>query len=276
MKPRARSVLFVRLGACLRLCLAAGLLSAARLAAAPVTVALSPVADVTIFEENADASDAKSQGLFAGRNNVDAIRRAFLRFDVAGSVPAGIHVSSANLKLSLTRSNSGFVFMSLYRVSAAWGEGTSNAGTPGGLGAPATPGDATWTRRVYPGTLWLAPGGDTASLASGTTLIGTALTDYVFATTPQLVADVQGWLDGPATNFGWQLRADETQLAPTAKRFGSRENAESALQPLLFVTYDDGRATPSPTGVPALETPMLAALALLLAAFGARLLNRSA
>ncbi|HSB64256.1 MAG TPA: DNRLRE domain-containing protein [Thermoanaerobaculia bacterium] len=267
----ARSVLFVRFGTFFRLCLASGLLHAAQADAAAVTVVLNPAADTSIFEENGDASDAKSPGLFAGRTNNDAIRRAFLRFDVAGSVPAGILVSSVTLRLSLTRSNSGFVYASLFRVSAAWSEGTSNAGLPGGTGAAATPGDATWTRRVYPGTFWLNPGGDAAATSSGTTLIGTALTDYVFTTTPSLVADVQGWLDQPATNFGWQLRVDETQIAPTAKRFGSRENT---LQPLLFVTYDDASAAAPPPAVPALDAPMLEILALLLAAGGARLLNR--
>lgn len=275
MKRDARSGLFIRFEACLRLGLAAGFLHAARVDAANVTILLNPAADVTIFEENADVSDAKSPGLFAGRNNRDAIRRAFLRFDVAGAVPAGIVVSAVKVRLSLTRANSGFVLASLYRVSAAWSEGTSNAGTPGGSGAPATAGDATWTRRIYPGTFWLVPGGDTAAAASATTLIGPSLADYVFTTTPQLVADVQGWLNQPATNFGWQLRADETQIAPTAKRFGSRESTDPALQPLLFVMYDDASAAGPPSGVPALDTSMQMVLALLLAAGGARLLDRA-
>ncbi|MGE5715170.1 MAG: DNRLRE domain-containing protein [Acidobacteriota bacterium] len=238
-----------------------------------MTRVLTPAADVTIFEENADAADAKSPSIFAGRNNRDSIRRALLRFDVASAVPAGIVVSSAQLKLSLTRANSGFVFVSLYRVSAPWNEGTSNSGTPGGSGAAATSGDATWTARIYPGTPWLSPGGDTAPAASATTLVGSSLADYVFATTFQMVADVQGWLDQPATNFGWQLRADETQIAPTAKRFGSRESTPQAQQPQLFVTYDDASA-PAATGVPALDAPGLAVLTVLLATGGASLLRR--
>jgi hypothetical protein len=271
MTRAARSVLFVRFGTCLRLSLVAGFLFASRIDATPVTVVLSPAADASIFEENADASDAKSPGLFAGRTKNDEIRRAFLRFDVASSVPAGIVVSSVSLRLSLTRSNSGFVFASLYRVSAAWGEGTSNAGIPGGTGAAATPGDVTWTRRVYPATLWLVPGGDTAPPASGTTLIGSSLTDYIFTTTPSMVADVQSWLDQPATNFGWQLRADETQIPPTAKRFGSRESVQP---PLLLVTYDDANAAPPPAGVPALDARSLAGLAAALAAVGVLALRK--
>jgi hypothetical protein len=248
-------------------------LRAAEIDAKTVTVALNPAADVTIFEENSDAADAKSPGLFAGRNNRNAIRRALLRFDVAGAVPAGVLVSSSQLTLSLTHANSGFVFVSLYRVSAAWNEGTSNAGSPGGSGAPATAGDVTWTARIYPGTMWLTPGGDTSPAASATTLIGSSLSDYVFTTTPEMVADVQDWLDRPATNFGWQLRADEIQIAPTAKRFGSRESTDPALAPVLLVTYDVVDAAESRT-VPALNAWSLALLAILLAAGGARLLHR--
>lgn len=273
MKRGARSTFSVSLRTAFRLCIAASALRALKVDAASAIVALNPVADTTIFDENADASDAKSPSLFAGRNNRDAIRRAFLRFDFTSAIPAGVVVSSAELRLSLTRSNSGFVFASLYRVSAAWGEGTSNAGTPGGSGAPATAGDVTWTRRIYPGTFWLTPGGDTAPAATATALIGSSLTNYVFTTTPGLVADVQHWVDHPETNFGWQLRADETQIAPTAKRFGARESTDPTLAPLLLVTYG-ANAGPS-NGVPALDTRMQAVLALLLAVGGTRLLNRA-
>src|SRR5450631_188186 len=151
-----------------RLCLAAALLSALTAEAGTVTAVLSPNADATIFQENADSSDAKSPGLYAGRNRTDFIRRAFLRFNVAG-IPAGVTISSAEVRLSLTNANSGSVFGSLYRATAVWGEGTSNAGSPGGSGAPATPGDPTWTMRVYPATPWTIPGGDTAAVPSATT-----------------------------------------------------------------------------------------------------------
>ncbi len=240
-----------------------------------VTVVLAPAADATIFEENGDSSDSKSSGLFAGRNNTDRVRRGFLRFDLAG-VPAGVTVSSVQVGLSLTRSNSGSVFASLYRVSAPWGEGTSDAGIPGGSGAPATAGDPTWTMRVYPGTPWTSPGGDTASFPSATTLLGSSLVNYFWATTPALVGDVQGWINLPATNFGWQLRIDESQIAPTAKRFGSREQSDDSLRPVLIVIYDDPIVgAPPATGIPALDAGARAGLAALLAAGGVWLLRRS-
>jgi hypothetical protein len=269
----------VRGSATLPLFFAAALLGSRGAEAGIVTAVLTPAADATIFEENGDSSDAKSPGLFAGRTRIDTTRRAFLRFSLAG-IPPGVTVSSVQVRLSLTRSNSGFVFASLHRVSKAWGEGTSDAGLPGGGGAPATAGDPTWTMRVYPGTPWTVPGGDVAAVPSATTLIGNALADYLWTTPPARVADVQGWLASPATNFGWQLRIDETQIPPTAKRFGSREEPNIGLRPVLIVTYDDPSVGPPPpppeTGlvVPALDGRALAMLAALLAVFGAFSLRR--
>jgi len=257
------------------LCLAAALFCAWTAEAGTVTAVLSPSADATIFEENADSSDSKSTGVFAGRSRIGFSRRAFLRFDLAG-IPAGVTITAVEVRLSLTRANSGSVFGSLYRVSAAWGEGTSNAGIPGGSGAPATTGDPTWTMRVYPGTAWASPGGDTLISPSATTLIGSSLVNYFWTSTPALVSDVRGWLNLPATNFGWQLRMDEAQIAPTAKRFGSREESDAALRPALLVTYDDPAVEGgSSTVVPALDAPALVALAAVLAAGGAWLLRRT-
>jgi hypothetical protein len=48
-------------------------------------------------------------------------------------------------------------------------------------------------------------------------------------------ADVQSWLDNPATNFGWVLLMDEV-LASTARRINSRE-ATSGTRPTLNITY---------------------------------------
>jgi hypothetical protein len=264
----------VRRSAPARLWLAAALLGAPIADAGIVTVILTPAADATIFEENPDSSDAKSPGLFAGLTRVDRIRRSFVRFNLAG-VPAGVTVSSVQVRLSMTRSNSGSVFASLYRVSNAWGEGTSDAGIPGGSGAQATAGDPTWTMRVYPGTPWTTPGGDTAAFPSATTLLGSSLVNYLWTTTPALVSDVQRWISLPATNFGWQLRIDESQIAPTAKRFGSREQPDASLRPVLIVTYDDPTVgAPPATGIPALDARAQAGLAALLAAGGVWLLRR--
>lgn len=243
-------------------------LPCARLVAGTVT--LTPAADTTIFEENGDASDGQGPNLFAGRNNQTFIRRAFVRFDVAGAIPSGSTIVGARLDLVLTRAQGNPVDIKLFTALAAWGEGTSNSGTPGGSGAPATPGDATWTKRVYPGVDWITPGGDTAASPSATAPITVALGTWSWGPTAAMTSDVQSWLDNPATNFGWQVRADELQAAPSARRFASRE---SATPPVLTITYTPpgggGPGPRPPDDVPALSPRALLALAAALAALGA-------
>ena len=59
---------------------------------------------------------------------------------------------------------------------------------------------------------------------------------YTWGTTAQMVADAQSWLDNPTTNFGWILIGDETTIV-TTKRYGSRENSDFAIRPVLTVTF---------------------------------------
>jgi hypothetical protein len=50
-----------------------------------------------------------------------------------------------------------------------------------------------------------------------------------------LVADIQSWLDYPATNFGWLLKTPEA--ASDAKRFASREHLVASERPRLVITF---------------------------------------
>ena len=53
-----------------------------------------------------------------------------------------------------------------------------------------------------------------------------------------MVADVQSWLDNPATNFGWLVLGDESMMMMTAKRFDTRE---SNNPPVLTIQYHAAR-----------------------------------
>jgi hypothetical protein len=242
------------------------------------TVTLTPVADTTILEENPDASNAKGPSFFTGRITLTFIRRALVRFDVASAIPAGSTISSARLDLVLTHARGNPVDVSVFRATAAWDEGTSDAGLPGGSGTSATPGDATWTKRVWPGTAWATPGGDTVASPSATSPIpSTILGTNSFGPTAAMTSDVQAWLDDPAKNFGWQLRGDELQAPPSARRWGSRESTDPAERPSLTITYiPPGGGGPTPANdVPALSGGGLVALALALALLGALALRRA-
>ncbi len=140
----------------------------------------------------------------------------------------------------MSRTTSGDVQVSLLRALRDWGEGTSNAGTPGGMGAPAAPGDATWVHTFYSTVFWSTPGGapgsDYTAGASATATVGDIVGPYSWNSTPALLADVQSWLDSPASNFGWFVIGDESTPG-TAKQFESRESTNPSNRPSLRISF---------------------------------------
>ena len=230
--------------------------------AAADEVVLQPVRDNTLYQENAGNSNGAGY-LFAGKQGGGSVRRALLRFDVAGAVPAGAQVAQVELNLHVSRA--GFADplpASLHRALADWGEAGSNAGERSGAGAPAQPGDATWSHRFYATQTWSAPGADFVAVASATGALG-GIGNYTLSSSPGLVADVQDWLDTPAQNFGWVLRGDESQ-GSSARRIDSRESITPATRPALRIVYSVAPAT-----VPVSWTAR-GVLALLLIALGRR------
>ncbi|MBW2286700.1 MAG: thrombospondin type 3 repeat-containing protein [Deltaproteobacteria bacterium] len=197
---------------------------------------LPALQDATLIEIT-DGSLANGSGsvFFAGRTGQGSgsVRRALLLFDVADALPGGAQVTGARLELSLTPSNRQSVALGLYRVTAAWGEGA--AASSGGRGATATPGDSTWLHSFYDTNRWANRGGDFEAPSSAISTVEDAGW-YSWGSTPALVADVQNWLDAPASNHGWILLGGEG--APrTAKSFDSRESADPLARPRLVVEF---------------------------------------
>ncbi|HZP85027.1 MAG TPA: DNRLRE domain-containing protein [Chthonomonadaceae bacterium] len=211
------------------------------------TLTLVSSKDNTLYEDaTGSLSNGAGANFFAGETGNGLIRRGLLAFDLS-AIPTGAKIDSVALTLSMSRTVSGSETISLYRVLADWGEGTSNATGQEGAGAPATTNDATWIHRFYNTQTWATPGGDFASAASATRTVG-GVGSYTWASTPQLVADVQGWVDNPSTNFGWAVIGNES-AASTAKRFDTRENPVAANRPSLFISYTVA-AVPGPASLP--------------------------
>ena len=195
-------------------------------------IELEAARDNTLFgSRTGHLSNGMGMGIYVGRtsqpNDLDAKRRGLIQFDVS-PIPAGSTVNSVVLHLNLSQTLFGTLTqIELHRLEADWGEGVSNAGPQnvcqggGGTGATAEDGDATWLHTFYPDSFWSTPGGDFSEVVSAvTTLEGPGT--YWWSSTPELVADVQAWVDGAAGNFGWLLLGDES-LQFSAKRFDSRE-----------------------------------------------------
>jgi hypothetical protein len=197
-------------------------------------VSIPSVRDNTLFQDaEGDTSNGAGPAMYAGRNNQNLTRRALLAFDLAGRIPAGSRIDSVALVLEVSSAPDLVPRQfDLHRVLADWGEGLSS--TAGGTGAPAMPGDATWLHTFYPDLFWSNPGGDFVSAASATLSVGD-VGSYLW-TGPGTTADVQMWLDEPATNFGWLLQGEETGPR-TVRRFDTRESDVPSNRPTLTIFF---------------------------------------
>jgi hypothetical protein len=206
-------------------------------AQASQTATFSPGKDNSIYQESAN-SNALGGNIFCGNTIVGAgyARRALLQFPLTFPGAGAVTVVSARLTLYCTKTIAGPISVSLHKLTANWGEGTSNAGSSAdGTGVAPTTNDATWQESFYGVTPWATQGGNFVATASATTSVDVQDAAYTW-TSAQLAADVQAWINNPATNFGWIVIGDEANVT-TAKRFGSRENATPAFRPVLSVTY---------------------------------------
>ena len=141
--------------------------------------------------------------IFVGRTNAGLLQRGLLTFDIAWIVPAGATIQSVTLSMYAAKTSVGNSTIELHQVLADWGEAGSLA--TGGSGTQAMTGDATWMYRFYadPAQTWNSAGGDMAAAVSSAQAVGSAGASYTWSSTTQMVADVQGWLNNPSTNFGW-------------------------------------------------------------------------
>lgn len=206
------------------------------------TVFLSPSQDNTLFEDpTGQISNGSGIYLFAGRTaqTSNFLRRGLLAFPIQDSIPAGATITQVELALTMSKSISNAIPISLHRVTTAWGEGASDADGEEGAGAQALADDATWTFAKYDTASWATPGGDFIATASGTQSVND-LGTYLWSD-PMMNADVQFWLDSTDVNHGWLILGSETGI--TAKRFDSRENTNVSSRPRLEITYEIGTSS---------------------------------
>jgi uncharacterized repeat protein (TIGR03803 family) len=203
------------------------------------TITLTPVADAGLFAVVPTNNLGANQSLPAGTVAALQPARSLLRFDVAGALPSDANIISARLELTDVRSRfRPLTTFALHPLNVDWGEGDKGAGFFTGVGADATPGEATWLARSHPDTLWAEPGGgagpDFAAMPDATAELetGSALTFE----SPLLDLTVKRWLAGHTPNHGWLLKEVSEGAAPSARRFGSREHPISP--PRLVIEYE--------------------------------------
>lgn len=204
-----------------------------------IEVQIGAAKDNTLYESaTGSLSNGSGEHFFVGQTAAGGgfkIRRGLIAFNIAEKIPAGSSIQSVVLTISMNKTISGNQTVSLHKLTADWGEGTSTAAFGEGMDDSATTNDATWLHRFYNLTFWTTAGGDFDSLATASTIVGdTAF--YTFGSSPQIVVDAQDWLDNPGNNFGWILIGSEDTTL-TAKRFASKDNLNETSWPILSVTY---------------------------------------
>src|SRR5436190_18839449 len=212
---------------------------------------IMPSKDNTLYEYDpaeGDHSNGAGFHFFAGENAIGEIRRGVLAFDIAGTIPPGSTITAVSLGMNMSMTPTGAVTVELHKLLADWGEGTSHAPMGEGDGAPATPNDATWRHRFFDTVFWTMQGGDFSAIVSASQSVG-GTGQYTWSSM-EMVADVQSWLDDPASNFGWLVLGNETAIA-TAKRFDTRESASPPMLTIEYTAAPRARPTPRPRPTPA-------------------------
>lgn len=210
-----------------RLCLLSAFLAwpSLPLASSAATVSLESQADAEIREQAPGLVIAGATMVAGGLGDFvgNETRRALLRFDLA-VIPAAAVVRQADLRLEVVRvpQNAGQSPFELHRVLAPWDEGA-----------------VSWLSRLT-GIDWQQPGGlgeaDVVPQVSATAAAASPGA-ATFASTPRLVADVQAWVQTPASNHGWLLRAQSESTLRTARHFATREAVAGDSRPRLTITY---------------------------------------
>ena len=163
---------------------------------------------------------------------VDLAERNFIAFDVSG-VPAGATVTGVTLSLweyGAATAGGGVASraVELRRILRNWVEAqvTWNIYSTGNNWATAGCGHAT--DRV-----------DTPS--ASVTLDGTAAAGFVDWSSAGLIADVQAWVDGTASNYGWLLSSPTAEYQGIAgvatNDFRSSDYATAGQRPQLVIEY---------------------------------------
>jgi hypothetical protein len=211
-------------------------------------VVVTPVADTMLIEAAPTNNAGGLAWVNAGSNRSGQRNRGLFKFDIAGNVPSQAHITSASLSLAVTGipvDGYAVAYFDLHRVLRDWGEGDKNPASSPGQGLPATTNEATWLSPFALTTnSWFTPGAAATNdfvpdISASQIVYDDIQSPYTFpdpsADPGRMLADIQLWLDNPATNFGWIFICESEGTPSTARRFGSREDFD--FPPQLTIQY---------------------------------------
>ena len=190
------------------------------------TAVITPLADTYITQQFPDGNNAGATELICGAQGGmagNARNRPLFKFDPADSIPQGAKITGVRFTIVITKAPPAGIDsrFGLRRVLRDWNVTQT-----------------TWKLRLAPSVAWGAQGGAAGTDYSNAISASALISDegpYVYDSTAALVADVQSWLDDPATNFGWILISDQESQAFSARRLASANHGTDL--PALEVDY---------------------------------------
>jgi len=219
-----------------------------------LTQTLMPASDTFINSHNPDNNNGASLSIFTGLDGMGGIMRSLIRFDLPAALQGRVTVTGVQLTLTtrgLGASDAlpGTVATeSLQAVTEAWTAGNGLGNAQGffvvGERCAGSITGATWNQPNCGAAAagWMSVGGSVAPAVSGQAVAPAApdsavIWDAAAAGNSRLIADVQGWIDSPASNHGWRIASStEAGVTGLAQRFYSTEAPINT--PGLALAYD--------------------------------------
>lgn len=185
------------------------------------------VDDTRIREQATTTNYGGSSSLEIAKWDAGDHTHGLIKFDLS-SVSGPVTVTSVTVGIYLQADGGGTHAFDLRRLLINWVEA-----------------EATWN--IYAtGQSWttvggLSDGNDRVGTASGQITGVAATTQYytVVQTSGGLVDDVQGWINGTFSNFGWHISRNGTGNDSTNKDFVSSDGT-NGQRPYLTVVYTEG------------------------------------
>ena len=161
-----------------------------------------------------------------------------LKFSGISSIPTGATITAASIFIYKHNGTSDNNTITVKRLLRNWVEGTSE-GTDRVLETPHSccwdeyGNDQPWTSGGA-----LSDGNDRDSTTSATTVVSSTGRYYEF-TSAQIISDVQAFLSGTYSNYGWVLERTDGTNDNTYNSFRTSEGTDGQ-RPYLSVTYTTG------------------------------------
>ena len=187
--------------------------------------------DTMLYESNNGYNYGITATIEVGKYSSGGYRMVLIKFSGLSNIPATATVTGATFYFYNTASTATQT-VTMRRMLLNWAEGSQDGAE----------GDPNWTYLANP-TAWttggaLSDGNDRSAAVTCSFEITNAGSQYYSCTSAQLIADVQNFVDGGQSNYGWHLERTDGADDSVYMTYQSSEGT-NGQRPYLKVDYTD-------------------------------------